>query len=42
MLDTPRHKNGQTLTELEEPFAMTRFGVMKPLKVLEDAQRHDI
>jgi DNA-binding transcriptional ArsR family regulator len=30
-------RDGQTLTELEEQLDMTRFGVMKHLKVLEDA-----
>src|SRR6201984_2619838 len=30
-------KDGQTLTELEERLPMTRFGVMKHLKLLEKA-----
>ncbi|SMY09479.1 ArsR/SmtB family transcription factor [Flavimaricola marinus] len=37
LLDSLRGKDGQTLTELEEQLNMTRFGVMKHLKVLEDA-----
>lgn len=37
LLDSLRRRDGQTLTELEEQFDMTRFGVMKHLKVLEDA-----
>jgi len=37
LLDSLRVKDGQTLTELEEQLDMTRFGVMKHLKVLEDA-----
>ena len=37
ILDTLRRQDGQTLTELEEQLAMTRFGVMKHLKVLEEA-----
>lgn len=37
LLDSLRAKDGQTLTELEEQLDMTRFGVMKHLKVLEDA-----
>ncbi|MDJ0821057.1 MAG: helix-turn-helix domain-containing protein [Paracoccaceae bacterium] len=37
LLDSLRTKNGQTLSELEEQLEMTRFGVMKHLKVLEDA-----
>lgn len=37
ILDRLRKKDGQTLTDLEEQFAMTRFGVMKHLKVLEEA-----
>jgi DNA-binding transcriptional ArsR family regulator len=31
------HKNGQTLGMLEQELEMTRFGVMKHLKVLEQA-----
>src|SRR5258707_15831015 len=38
LLDRLRDKGGQTLTELEAGLAMTRFGVMKHLKVLEDAK----
>jgi DNA-binding transcriptional ArsR family regulator/uncharacterized protein YndB with AHSA1/START domain len=37
ILDALREKDGQTLSELEARFEMTRFGVMKHLKVLEDA-----
>ena len=37
LLDSLRRKDGQTLGELEEVLDMTRFGVMKHLKVLEDA-----
>jgi DNA-binding transcriptional ArsR family regulator len=37
ILDALRAKDGQTLTELEARFEITRFGVMKHLKVLEDA-----
>lgn len=37
LLDSLRHKDGQTLTQLEEQLEMTRFGVMKHLKVLEEA-----
>lgn len=37
LLDALRHKDGQTLTELEASLEMTRFGVMKHLKLLEDA-----
>ncbi|MCR9086741.1 MAG: metalloregulator ArsR/SmtB family transcription factor [Rhodobacteraceae bacterium] len=37
ILDCLREKDGQTLQELEARFEMTRFGVMKHLKVLEDA-----
>jgi len=37
LLDELFESDGQTLTELEERFAMTRFGVMKHLKVLEEA-----
>ena len=32
-----RERDGQTLTELEQKLGMTRFGVMKHLKVLEEA-----
>lgn len=37
ILDALRRRDGQTLTELEQRFAMTRFGVMKHLRILEDA-----
>ena len=37
LLDALRAKDGQTLSELEERLDMTRFGVMKHLKLLEDA-----
>jgi uncharacterized protein YndB with AHSA1/START domain/DNA-binding transcriptional ArsR family regulator len=37
LLDTLRDRGGLTLTELEEGLGMTRFGVMKHLKVLEGA-----
>src|SRR3954462_11495675 len=37
LLDELFRSDGQTLTSLEERFAMTRFGVMKHLKQLEDA-----
>ena len=37
LLDELFLRDGQTLGELEERFAMTRFGVMKHLKVLEAA-----
>jgi uncharacterized protein YndB with AHSA1/START domain/DNA-binding transcriptional ArsR family regulator len=37
LLDTLRDRGGLTLTELEVGLGMTRFGVMKHLKVLEDA-----
>ncbi|MEJ6392331.1 metalloregulator ArsR/SmtB family transcription factor [Gymnodinialimonas sp. 2305UL16-5] len=37
ILDSLRAHDGQTLTDLEEQFEMTRFGVMKHLKVLEEA-----
>ncbi|MDJ0824727.1 MAG: helix-turn-helix domain-containing protein [Rhodobacter sp.] len=35
LLDSLRRKDGQSLQELEEGLEMTRFGVMKHLKVLE-------
>lgn len=38
LLDMLRHKNGQTLTDLEGELGMSRFGVMKHLKALEAAQ----
>ena len=37
LLDRLFERDGRTLTELEQEVAMTRFGVMKHLKVLEDA-----
>jgi uncharacterized protein YndB with AHSA1/START domain len=37
LLDELFRQDGQTLTELEGRFAMTRFGVMKHLKLLEEA-----
>lgn len=37
LLDSLRAQDGQTLTQLEEQLDMTRFGVMKHLKVLEEA-----
>lgn len=37
LLDTLRKQDGQTLSELEERLDMTRFGVMKHLKLLEEA-----
>ena len=37
LLDELFQKDGQTLTELEERLPMTRFGVMKHLKLLEEA-----
>src|SRR5881392_3613253 len=37
LLDELFREDGQTLTALEEHFSMTRFGVMKHLKVLSDA-----
>jgi len=37
LLDVLFERDGQTLGELERHFAMTRFGVMKHLKVLEGA-----
>lgn len=37
LLDSLRDRAGQTLTELEQGLGMTRFGVMKHLKVLEEA-----
>lgn len=38
LLDSLRDTAGQTLTELEKGLGMTRFGVMKHLKVLEEAK----
>jgi DNA-binding transcriptional ArsR family regulator len=37
LLDRLYEQDGQTLTALEEGLPMTRFGVMKHLKVLEEA-----
>ena len=37
LLDRLFERDGRTLTELESQLEMTRFGVMKHLKVLEDA-----
>ncbi|MDX2161848.1 MAG: metalloregulator ArsR/SmtB family transcription factor [bacterium] len=37
LLDMLFERDGQTLSQLEAPFAMTRFGVMKHLQILEDA-----
>ena len=37
LLDQLFERDGRTLGELEEGLEMTRFGVMKHLKVLEDA-----
>ncbi len=37
LLDALRRKDGQTLTELEGQIGMTRFGVMKHLRILEEA-----
>jgi DNA-binding transcriptional ArsR family regulator len=37
LLDELFARDGQTLTELESQVPMTRFGVMKHLKVLEEA-----
>jgi DNA-binding transcriptional ArsR family regulator len=37
LLDLLHDRDGQTLTELEGPLVMTRFGVMKHLRVLEHA-----
>ena len=37
LLDSLREKDGQTLSDLETALDMTRFGVMKHLRVLEDA-----
>jgi DNA-binding transcriptional ArsR family regulator len=37
LLDRLFERDGRTLTELERELAMTRFGVMKHLKVLEEA-----
>jgi DNA-binding transcriptional ArsR family regulator len=37
LLDRLFERDGRTLTELESQVAMTRFGVAKHLRVLEDA-----
>jgi DNA-binding transcriptional ArsR family regulator len=37
LLDRLHERDGRTLTELESGLEMTRFGVMKHLRVLEDA-----
>ncbi len=37
LLDRLYARDGRTLLELESELAMTRFGVMKHLRVLEDA-----
>src|SRR5664279_2827958 len=37
LLDELFRADGQSLSSLEERFAMTRFGVMKHLKLLEEA-----
>jgi len=37
LLDRLFERDGRTLTELEVELEMTRFGVMKHLRVLEDA-----
>ena len=37
LLDLLFERDGRTLTELESMLEMTRFGVMKHLKVLQDA-----
>ena len=38
LLDRLYERDGRTLTELESELEMTRFGVMKHLRVLEDAE----
>jgi DNA-binding transcriptional ArsR family regulator len=37
LLDALRERDGQTLSELQQRFTMTRFGVMKHLRQLEEA-----
>lgn len=37
LLDSLRNTDGQSLSDLENKLAMSRFGVMKHLKILEDA-----
>jgi DNA-binding transcriptional ArsR family regulator len=41
LLDLLFERDGRTLTELESPLPMTRFGVMKHLRVLEEAVASD-
>jgi DNA-binding transcriptional ArsR family regulator len=38
LLDRLYERDGRTLSELESQIEMTRFGVMKHLRVLEDAR----
>src|SRR5688572_15636691 len=38
LLDLLRERDGRTLSDLESHLTMTRFGVMKHLRVLEHAQ----
>lgn len=38
LLDLLFERDGRTLTELESELSMSRFGVMKHLKVLEEAE----
>jgi DNA-binding transcriptional ArsR family regulator len=38
LLDMLFTRDGRTLTELESALEMTRFGVMKHLRILEDAE----
>ena len=38
LLDLLFARDGQTLTQLESAVKMTRFGVMKHLRILEDAR----
>jgi DNA-binding transcriptional ArsR family regulator len=37
LLDRLHERDGRTLTELESQLEMTRFGVMKHLRILEEA-----
>jgi DNA-binding transcriptional ArsR family regulator len=37
LLDRPYERDGRTLTGLESELAMSRFGVMKHLRMLEEA-----
>src|SRR5436309_15188798 len=39
LLDRLFERDGRTLTELESAFEMTRFGVIRHLRLLEDAAR---